>query len=71
MAKSTTLKRTLDSYVEGSTPPAVPPVKKPRASTKKTASEPGKCGMTKKELGDAIQSGLNFVPFLNHGYAAR
>ncbi|KAH9916517.1 uncharacterized protein B0H18DRAFT_884747, partial [Fomitopsis serialis] len=40
-----------------------PPAKKPRASTKKTASVPGKCGMTKKELGDAIQSGLKIEKY--------
>ena len=35
-----------------------PPAKKRRTSTKKTAPTPGKCGMTKKELGDAIHAGL-------------
>lgn len=35
-----------------------PPAKKRRTSTKKTAQTPGKSGMTKKELGDAIHDGL-------------
>ena len=38
-----------------------PPAKKRRTSTKKTAQTPGKCGMTKKELGDAIHDGLRRV----------
>jgi hypothetical protein len=66
-----TLKRSADSTTEGDsdyvpTPPAKKPrasgagVKKPRTSAS-ASSAPGKCGMTKKELGDAIQAGLKCV----------
>jgi hypothetical protein len=68
MSSPPTLKRAAADADDGDYAPA-PPVKKPRVSAAKkpraravvAASAPGKCGMSKKELGDHIQAGLKCV----------
>ena len=52
------LRKNLKATTEAAADADAPPAKKRRTSTKKTASIPGKCRMTKKELGDAIHDGL-------------
>ena len=51
-------RKNLKATTEAAADADAPPAKKRCTSTKKAASIPGKCGMTKKELGNAIHDGL-------------